>query len=171
MAEAEEEGEEFGGGRELDFQAAGGEVDRVGKGSEEFHGLGGFDADLAGFEIAAEAVELVAEAVAAADFEPRVLAIADGLEFRDEIEAGEEEGGTGGGGGEAVEDAESLTGADMEEGLEGEAVNEGGFEGVEFGEGGVDVVNPFGLTGHGRVSGVLYMYWRDYASMNFYDAR
>jgi hypothetical protein len=169
LAEAEEEGEQLGGGSELDFQPAGSETDGRGKGSEEFHGLGGFDADLAGLEVAAQAVELIAEAIAAADFELGVLPIPDGLEFGDQIKSGDEEGGTGGGGGEAVEDAEGLAGADMEEGLKGEAVDEGGGEEVEFGEGGVNVVNPFGFTGHGRVSGVLYMYWRDYASMDFSD--
>lgn len=159
LAEAEEEGEQFGGGGEADFQAAGGEADGWGKGSEEFHGLGGgFDADLAGFEVAAQAVELVTEAIAAADFELGVLAIAEGLEFSDQFDAGDEEGGSGGGGGEAVEDTESLAGADMEEGLKGAAVDEGGGEETEFGEGGVNVVNPFGFTGHGRVSGALYTY-------------
>jgi len=158
LAETEEKGEQFGGGGEADFQPAGGEADGGGKGSEEFHGLGGFDADLAGLEVAAQAVELVTETIATADFELGVLAIAEGLEFSDQFEAGDEEGGAGGGGGEAVEDAEGLAGADMEEGLKGAAVDEGGGEEVEFGEGGVNVVNPFGFTGHGRVSGALYTY-------------
>jgi hypothetical protein len=135
LAEAEEEGEEFGGGGELDFQPAGGETDSRGEGGEEFHGLGGFDADLASPEVAAQAVELVIETIETADFELGILPIPDGLEFGDQIEAGDEEGGTGGGGGETVEDAEGLAGADMEEGLKGEAVDEGGGEEAEFGEG------------------------------------
>lgn len=96
----------------------------------------------------AVAVKVLANALMAALFPLDGAGSGDSLQALDESFALDEEAFAGGVGAEEGEDADGVARADVEEGLEGAAVDGGGGKGTEFGDGLRKVLNPLGVAGH-----------------------
>jgi hypothetical protein len=143
------------------------EGDARGQGSDV--GGGGLrcngNADAARLLLLAVALEMLADALVAALFDANGIAGEERFEFGGEIAAFDEEAFAGGIAPELGQDAQRLARADVEEGFDGLAVDGGGWDGVECGEGGGNVVNPFRMAGHEGMVARLASLWHDRAKI------
>lgn len=94
------------------------------------------------------ALEVLAHALMAALLPLDGAGCGDCLQTVDERFAFDEEAFAGGVGAEGGEDTDGLAGTDVEEGLEGAAVDGRGGKGTELGDGLGKVLNPLGVAGH-----------------------
>jgi hypothetical protein len=102
----------------------------------------------AGALFGAIAFEVLGDALMAALFEANGAACGEGFKALNEELTFDEEAFPGGIGAEGGEDADGLARAEVEEGLEGAAVDGRGREGAEFGDGLGKVLKPLGVAGH-----------------------
>lgn len=150
MGQCEQLGEEIFGRGEADGQGSGKNGDTWGKGSDACGGgrRRNLDFPAAGVLFFAVALEVLAHALVAALLPLDGAGCGDFLQAVDESFAFDEEAFAGGVGAEGGEDADGLAGAEVEEGLEGTAVDGREGKGAKFGDGLGKVLNPLRVAGH-----------------------